>query len=482
VPPRGRGVSLRVEPRDGKMREQDLVLSGGRGVPTTPTTSTRAGYIPIALQHLPLNALRGIGVYIRFNAGMRFTTAPAVMQDGYCLYCTERTSFTEHHRKTLMGHGVRFAYIRMVDHARFREQNENCVVSMANDPKVAVSKTSAMIYETSVELMNELMADPEVLASSPRLEQVSRAVTTVVIKNPTAFSHLFAASHHDFYTATHMVNVGTWMVPLAFEMGITDPEQLNLICQAGMLHDMGKTAIPPEILNKQGKLAEEEMDLLRGHPEAGYRYLSSVGGIPEIVRRVALEHHERIDGSGYPYRIKGRDMHPASRICAVVDSFDAMTAFRPFKKKTLSIAEAMDILQSETPHRYDREVVDAWSRLINNATKSTPGPQATPGDLRRHERTTFHCPGRLHRLEIGAGAKERAPISITAHNISRGGLGLLARRAVNPGELVRVYLHSPGWEDRGFTAEVVRCRRYDDRWHEVGVRFVETAADNRRVA
>jgi hypothetical protein len=79
---------------------------------------------------------------------------------------------------------------------------------------VAISVKSEIVYETAVELVNELLSEPDLAGKSPRLEKVSRAVTTLVLNDPTAFSHLFAASHHDFYTATHMVNVATWMVPL----------------------------------------------------------------------------------------------------------------------------------------------------------------------------------------------------------------------------------------------------------------------------
>src|SRR5205814_1575311 len=83
------------------------------------------------------------------------------------------------------------------------------------------------------------------------------------LKKKTSFSHLFSASHHDFYTATHMVNVATWMVPLAYALGTHDAEQLNRICQAGMLHDIGKIFIPGEVLNKAGKLSDSYLATIK---------------------------------------------------------------------------------------------------------------------------------------------------------------------------------------------------------------------------
>jgi HD-GYP domain-containing protein (c-di-GMP phosphodiesterase class II) len=132
------------------------------------------------------------------------------------------------------------------------------LLSTVDDPSLSISVKSEIVYETSVELVNELLSEPELLAKSPRLENVSRATTMLVLNDPSAFSHLFAASHHDFYTATHMVNVATWMVPLAHAMGHRDTNELNTICQAGILHDVGKIYIPTETLNRKGKLSDAE--------------------------------------------------------------------------------------------------------------------------------------------------------------------------------------------------------------------------------
>src|SRR6185503_16976459 len=117
----------------------------------------------------------------------------------------------------------------------------------------------------------------------PALQKISQSVTSMVVKDETAFAHLFAASHHDFYTATHMVNVATWMVPLAYALGHHDIEELNQICQAGILHDIGKIYVPEEILNKKGRLEDAEWDQIRRHPELGVKHLDQYAGIHPLV-------------------------------------------------------------------------------------------------------------------------------------------------------------------------------------------------------
>ncbi|HYE60926.1 MAG TPA: HD domain-containing phosphohydrolase [Phycisphaerales bacterium] len=435
-------------------------------------TSSRAGFLPVSLEHLPVESLRGMDTYIRIRPEtLNLGSGPAI--EGYRLYCSGDIRFTEFHRQRLIEHGLRFIYLRIADQSRFRKQVAEKLDQVAASG--AAPEAATIIYETSIELMNELLADPETLANSPKLEQLSRGVTTFALKNPAAFEHLFAASHHDFYTATHMVNVATWMVPLAVELGITDQDELNLICRAGLVHDMGKIGVPEEVLNKSGRLTDDEWQIIRAHPQAGYEYLKKFDGLDEKILRVTLEHHERMDGTGYPHALTAEKIHLYSRICAVVDSFDAMTAFRPFKKHTMGVGEAMAIMEKEAGTKYDAEVMAAWSRLVAPAAKDAPQP--TGHDLRRHPRTTFHCRAKLHALVTEGDAVCELPgFAVTAHSISRSGLGFISPTPLRPGQAVRVYVQAAGWQKRPLEGEVVRCREQGDKHHECGMKFIQVNA------
>jgi HD-GYP domain-containing protein (c-di-GMP phosphodiesterase class II) len=447
------------------LRSQDLVLSGGFG---TSTNSARSGFLPVCLARLPLQAIEGIDIYLRNTRG-------AEGKESFTLFCAQTISFNEEHRKRLSDAGVKFIYIAMAQQAKFREQTEARLLEVVDDPSTAVSIKSEIMYETSVELVNELLSEPDLAAKSPRLEKISRAVTTLVLNDPTAFSHLFAASHHDFYTATHMVNVATWMVPLAYAMGHHDPEELGQICQAGMLHDIGKMYIPAEILNKKEKLTDAEWKQIQTHPQLGCDHLAKYDHIRPLVHTITLEHHERMDGSGYPRGIKGSEMHPISRLCAVVDSFDAMTAFRPFKHRTMSVAEAMKNIMDETPRKYDPAVVEAWVGLVKAAETlvagDSDGASCDVRGRREFERFRINCPARLHVMEqTGEEWKERPGLQMVAHNISRSGLGLMSQAPVKPGEHNRIYLLGAGSQNRTREGIAVRCREYRDGWFEIGIK------------
>jgi HD-GYP domain-containing protein (c-di-GMP phosphodiesterase class II) len=454
------------------LRKQDVILSGGFG---TSTNSARAGYLPVCMNRLPLGSLDGIAIYLRSGSDPKG-------KDTFTLLCGENIPFSDRHRERLTAAGVKFVYIPMAQQARFREQTESRLLETAADQTVAVSVRSELIYETSVELVNELLSEPDLSSKSPRLEKVSRAITTLVLNDPTAFSHLFAAAHHDFYTATHMVNVATWMVPLAYAMGHHDVDELNHICQAGLLHDLGKIYIPAEILNKKGRLTTAEFAQIQQHPQAGCQHLEKYEGIHPLVYAVTREHHERMDGTGYPRRLKGEQIHAVSRICAVVDSFDAMTAFRPFKERTMSVAEAMDVIVKETPSKYDPKVVQAWVGLLQAAEKIA-SPHSDNGgqgiSRRAYERFPINCPARLHVMEQAADGiwQERLGLQTVAHNISRAGVGMLTQKPIHPGEHVRVYMLGQASLNRVSDGLAVRCREYRDGWFEVGMSVLPVLPD-----
>jgi HD-GYP domain-containing protein (c-di-GMP phosphodiesterase class II) len=440
------------------LQKPDVVLSGGFG---KSTNSSRSGYLPISLACVPLPALAGINVYLRSGADNE-------KKEAFTLLCSGNNPLTEQHRARLSGSGVKFIYIAMGQQAQFREQTEARLLEIAHDPAQAASVRSEIVYETSVELINEVLSEPNLGAKSARLEKVSRAVASLALDDPKAFAHLFTASHHDFYTATHMVNVATWMVPLAFAMGHESIDELGQICMAGMLHDIGKIYIPPEILNKKGKLSDADFAAIRTHPDKGIEHLSKYADIPPLVHTVTLEHHERMDGSGYPRRIKGDQMHPISRICAVVDSFDAMTAFRPFKDKTMTVEEAVAIIVNETPQKYDPHVVEAWVGLLRSAERLDQPKER--GCRREFPRFAINCPAKLHVLDRrGEEWSERLGLQTVAHNISRAGVGVLSQNPVQIGERARVYLQGTGTLNKTCEGIIIRSRQYNDGWFEIGL-------------
>ena len=137
---------------------------------------------------------------------------------------------------------------------------------------------------------------------------------------------------HDSYTFSHSVNVAVLATMLGNLCGYSK-SKLQVITLGGLLHDIGKLAVPTSILNKPGALTADEFKIIRRHPSEGRRLLKELKSpIASILAIIAVQHHEHIDGSGYPYHIHGKSIHPYSRITAIADVYDALTSVRPYKR------------------------------------------------------------------------------------------------------------------------------------------------------
>ena len=171
-----------------------------------------------------------------------------------------------------------------------------------------------------------------------------------------------ATESRDPYTSGHQRRVTTLAVAIARELGLPE-ESIEGLRAAGLMHDIGKLAIPSEILSKPSRLSEIEFALIKGHPQVGYDILKPVG-FPWDVDTVILQHHERLDGSGYPQGLKGEEILIEARILAVADTVEAMATHRPYRP-ALGMEPALEEIMSHANTRYDPDVVQACDRLIN---------------------------------------------------------------------------------------------------------------------
>jgi putative two-component system response regulator len=187
------------------------------------------------------------------------------------------------------------------------------------------------------------------------LETVSAVAAMVEMRDP--------------YTAGHQHRVSKLATAIARELQMdeTQIEGLNL---AGVVHDVGKINVPAEILSKPGRLIEPEFAIIRQHPETGYEILKGID-FPWPIAMAVLQHHERLDGSGYPHGLSGDEILPEARILAVADVIEAMASHRPYRAG-LGIEAALDEVESKRGTMFDAEVVDAALRLFREKDYQFP--------------------------------------------------------------------------------------------------------------
>ena len=170
-----------------------------------------------------------------------------------------------------------------------------------------------------------------------------------------------AVESRDPYTAGHQLRVADLARAIATEMGLPH-EKIEGIRMAASIHDIGKLSIPAEILSKPTRLSDIEFSLIKEHPRKGYEMLKDVES-PWPLAQIVYQHHERMDGSGYPRNLKGDEILIEARIMAVADVVEAMGSHRPYRP-TVGLNAALEEIGNNTGTLYDADAVDACLRLF----------------------------------------------------------------------------------------------------------------------
>jgi len=165
----------------------------------------------------------------------------------------------------------------------------------------------------------------------------------------------------DPYTAGHQTRVAGIAHAIAIEMGLSKHE-IEGVRIAGVLHDIGKMAVPAEILSKPGKITKNEFEMIKSHSQIGYNILKKID-FPWPIAQIVYQHHERMDGSGYPQGLSGEDILLEARIMAVADVVEAMASHRPYRP-ALGIDIALEEIEKNKDVVYDPEVVDACLKIF----------------------------------------------------------------------------------------------------------------------
>lgn len=291
--------------------------------------------------------------------------------DGEFLYANERTltmhGYTREEFLTLDLHDLDVPEAAALIEERFHwtaEHGENSfevahyrkdgsILPLAVSNRVAKWDGKDVILSVATDISERKRAEGELLDSNVRLEKMVYDVAE-------AMGRIVEA--RDPYTKGHEQRVAHLAKLLGEEMGLSDDEMMA-VEMASVVHDIGKLGVPAEILNKPGNLSELEFRLIREHPVFGYEILKDID-FPWPVAKAVLQHHERVDGSGYPSGLKGDEICPTARIIALADVIEAMASHRPYRP-ALGVDAAVAEITSHAD-QYDANVVAACVRLYES--------------------------------------------------------------------------------------------------------------------
>lgn len=260
--------------------------------------------------------------------------------------------------------------IDATEHLRFGSLN----AVLREPPSVgARTKTEAEKYASeAAEVLPGIWQD---LSQTHELQEgqlgdIVSCLCRVVASSATALIPLAPLKRHDEYTFVHTINVAILSVSLGEAVGLSDNAVYELTISA-LLHDVGKQAVPKELLNKNGLFTPEERQLMEIHPVEGSRMLMNTPGVPELATIVAYEHHIRADGGGYPRVPNHWRLNLASRIVQLADVFDALRTNRPYRPG-LPLPKIIELVKAEVGSFFDADLVKVFFEQV--VSRGIPSP------------------------------------------------------------------------------------------------------------
>jgi HD-GYP domain-containing protein (c-di-GMP phosphodiesterase class II) len=278
------------------------------------------------------------------------------------LYRECNLPFSQDDADRLARTGIHTLFLHVDDHERYLEQLRDVVAGEGTVPPHerygALRELNRSVFEAALRGRN---LNKLVCVANEQAAQLAN----IVCDKDLVLDDLFRLMDHDYYTYTHATNVSAYSIVLAFRLGICDINVLTALGSAALLHDLGKRHIPLEILNKPGRLSDDEWHVVRDHPRDAFEELSTRDDLTWDQLMLVYQHHERLDGSGYPVGLSGDELHEWARICAIADIFDALTSDRPYRQPD-SVRETCQRLNQSTD-KLDREMVKCWIAAVHRS-------------------------------------------------------------------------------------------------------------------
>jgi HD-GYP domain-containing protein (c-di-GMP phosphodiesterase class II) len=309
-------------------------------------------------------------------------------------------------------------------------------------------------------------------------------------------SHLLAMAEFQRSAASHMMIVGSLAVTLAHEVFGPEREILLDIGMAGMLHDLGKLSIGPEVLHKATALTRDEVEMIEQHPIESVRLLQDAPHVSTAARQIIIQHHERVDGNGYPIRLCGPALLTGSRVLSIVDTFHAMIG-RGFYHGALTVPEAIRAIERQAGQQFDADLVACWIDLISRLrteqldTDRTEPINPSQEESFRHEHRVFPkasttvasnslralCEGRTTVKCIYAGRLRGISTALNEflaplNELSRGAMSLHTPHPLYRGEVLHVRV-SVGDNKVWVRAIVLWCSQQEDDIYKTQLQLLE---------
>lgn len=271
-------------------------------------------------------------------------TAQSIYNSSGASYLTKGTELTRQYIDKLCSLGINDLHV----------MGYSSEVKLLPPEEILSEKTRVMAIQRVYDVFTQV-EETGTFEVGPLASAATAMVADIVTRNGNLVQ-LTDIRVHDEYTFAHSVNVAMLSGMLG-RLAHLPEGQIQELTLGGLLHDLGKVIVPPEILNKRGRLDKNEFDIIKHHPEVGFNKIRAMSlSEAHMLGIMALQHHEHMDGTGYPGRRKDKEIHLYGRICAIADVYDALTSSRPYKK-AYSPAVAYHIMSNCSEGQFDDKMM-----------------------------------------------------------------------------------------------------------------------------
>ena len=276
------------------------------------------------------------------------------------LFCKTGYQITKQHRDTLST-GDRSYFVTSEDLGAFYDYAFERVDRIVASDKIPMHEKAQMLNGMGKRIVTLMLDDPGNSISIKRCGKLLNSFLEIIIYYSEVTDDLLSFAPTDNYYLTHSISVSVFSILIGRKLFGDKRRDLWLLGMAGLLHDVGMTRVPPEIVNKPGRLDPTEMTEIRQHPIYSLE-MTVRHSLPHPVKAAIRGHHERLDGSGYPDGLQSTRIHVFARIVAVADVYDAMTSDRPYRQKIHQVQALAEIARQKA--QFDQGVVKSLLEIV----------------------------------------------------------------------------------------------------------------------
>ncbi|MGR3173182.1 MAG: HD-GYP domain-containing protein [Candidatus Scalindua sp.] len=308
-------------------------------------------YLPINPNSLRTDTKIGCDIYLLVE-----TSA----ESRYVLYCRGDAVFENDKREMLLGKNINRLFIKKDDQQKYYEYLESNFQNIISDARISPDEKAKIVHSAATNLVKGLFDDPSA-GNIERTKTFAYNMVDYILKEGNAAHSLLKIAVHEYYTYTHSVNVAAVGTLFAKDLGFGD-DDLKHFCTGILLHDIGKTKISTDIINKKGKLTKEEFAKMKEHPELGVAILKGINNGFTDEYTITLQHHENYDGTGYPHGLQKDEIHRCGKIARIIDVYDALTTNRPYAKAIRPFAALVE-MKKKMFNCFDSELLKEFIRF-----------------------------------------------------------------------------------------------------------------------